>query len=310
MLFFLADGRLGNQIFQYAFLKTIARKNEKIFCANMKLFFETFDCESENIKHYQNKFVIRLIKKIIVPYILKPLSTIGILGLIKQNRDSMKAALPTYTKKDGLFPFLFVNTDFFQSESFFTKETLFSEVKIKDKYMDEANKFLSNIPDNFVKVFVHIRRGDYTNEIFMGTRGIDLPKLYFNKSIAIIKEKIQNPFFVFLSDDPSYVERCFEDIEPKIISKNSMKVDLAIMSLCNAGIISNSSFSWWGSAFMRESIIVIAPRYWYGWKQKVESHHGIYPSRAYIIDVNEDTFPVGLHHLVRCTAKRYNSSSL
>lgn len=35
MIIFLADGRLGNQIFQYAFLKTISKKNETIVCLNV-----------------------------------------------------------------------------------------------------------------------------------------------------------------------------------------------------------------------------------------------------------------------------------
>src|ERR1019366_8966159 len=113
------------------------------------------------------------------------------------------------------------NTGFFQSEDFFKSGGVLSKIRIKDQYVLEASQFLAEIPSDYSRVFVHIRRGDYTNQIFMGTRGIDLPKRYFEKGIAIITREIKNPFFVFLSDDPSYVECCFEDVEPKLISRNS-----------------------------------------------------------------------------------------
>jgi Glycosyl transferase family 11 len=88
-----------------------------------------------------------------------------------------------------------------------------------------------------------------------------------------------------LSDDPSYVECCLSEFKNKIISKNSMGIDLAIMSLCGAGICSNSSFSWWGAYLMKDRKKVIMPKYWYGWKQKKESHVGIQPKWTEVIDI-------------------------
>ena len=43
MLIFFADGRLGNQIFQYAFLKTIAKKNETLIICNFDSIIDVFD---------------------------------------------------------------------------------------------------------------------------------------------------------------------------------------------------------------------------------------------------------------------------
>ena len=92
-------------------------------------------------------------------------------------------------------------------------------------------------------------------------------------------------FFIFLSDDAGFVECCFEDIENKYISRNSMTVDLALMSLCLYGIVSNSSFSWWGAYMMKDRKKVVFPKYWYGWKNKVESHVDIQPEWAEVIEV-------------------------
>ena len=150
--------------------------------------------------------------------------------------------------------------------------------------MAEARQFVSNIPKKFEKVFVHIRRGDYLHLSVEGELGIDLPKSYFEKAINIIEKNIDTPFFIFLSDDISYVEWCFKEIEPKIISKNSMEVDLAIMTLCEAGIISNSSYSWWGAYLMNTKKKIIAPKYWYGGEKRIETHIGIQPTFSEVIE--------------------------
>jgi hypothetical protein len=38
---------------------------------------------------------------------------------------------------------------------------------------------------------------------------------------------------------------------------------------------------------MKERKKVIFPKYWYGWKSKIESHIDIQPSWAKVIEVNE-----------------------
>ena len=43
MLIFLGDGRIGNQIFQYVFLKTIQDNNEKIIVSGFEELKEVFE---------------------------------------------------------------------------------------------------------------------------------------------------------------------------------------------------------------------------------------------------------------------------
>jgi hypothetical protein len=60
MIIFFADGRLGNQIFQYAFLNTIAKENELIVSTDMKQLSNTFDFVNTNfkqIKHQWNSYI-------------------------------------------------------------------------------------------------------------------------------------------------------------------------------------------------------------------------------------------------------------
>jgi len=280
MILFLADGRLGNQTFQYAFLKTLAKNNELIITTTMKQFSDTFDYNNESFKQINSNVVLR---KLIKPYLLPFLVKLKIIGYVKQNGNET-SALPSLTAKKGLLPIVLVESNFFQSETFFNKESL--DFKIKKNFESKAEDIVSTIPELYTKVFVHVRRGDYLFEQYLNERGIDLSKNYFLNAIEIIKKDVENPYFIFLSDDPAYCECCFKDIEHKYISKNSMEVDLAIMTLCEYGIVSNSSFSWWGAYMMKKRKKVVFPKYWYGWKQKMESHVGIQPDWATIIEVN------------------------
>lgn len=283
MIIFLSDGRLGNQLFQYTFLNTIAKENEKIITANMEQFVDKFDIKNQNFIHKKlGKFSMFFVRKILKPYILKSFVKIKLIGYVKQER-SETSALPSFKRSYGLLPITHVETNFFQSEDLFDKNKV--DFSIKEQYIQEANKFLAQVPQDSTKIFVHVRRGDYIYVSYLGIQGIDLPKSYFEKAIEEITQDIEKPFFIFLSDDPAYVECCFKNVANKMISKNSMATDLAIMTLCEYGIASNSSFSWWGAYLMKNRKKVIFPKYWYGWKSKIESHVGIQPSWAKTIEV-------------------------
>ena len=122
MIVFFSEGRIGNQIFQYSFLKTISKKNETIICLNMQTFFETFDFDKQGILHNSNKYIGFIFKKIILPLFLKPLSKAKLINYIEQKKDSKLRPLPEWNEQKGLLPFIrYVNTDFFQSETFFDR---------------------------------------------------------------------------------------------------------------------------------------------------------------------------------------------
>ncbi|MCP8689370.1 alpha-1,2-fucosyltransferase [Marinobacterium sedimentorum] len=283
MILFLSDGRLGNQLFQYAFLRTIAAEDEIIYTANMDQFVSSFNYGCKAFKHVPlGRRSIFLIRRFFLPF-LRLACSLRLIRSIKQNRTDI-SALSSYSEKKGLLPITLVETGFFQSENFFLKNKI--DFTLKSKFQDEAVHVLRNIPPEFTKVFVHVRRGDYLTEVYCGNRGIDLPRSYFLGAIDIISAEVENPYYIFLSDDPGYVECCFENIENKYISTNRMEVDFALMTLCNYGVVSNSSFSWWGAYMMQERRKVIFPKYWYGWKEKVDSHVDIHPSWCEVIDVD------------------------
>jgi hypothetical protein len=200
----------------------------------------------------------------------------------EQSKDSLVKKISI---KNGLIPVNIIKTGFFQSEKYFIDQKL--NLRIQQSHMQKALKVFNTFPKDRIKVFVHIRRGDYLQETFNGKRSITLPVSYVNNAMNSIEEDIDLPFYIFLSDDPEYVEQAFKHLNEsdKYISVNKPIIDFSLMTLCEYGIVSNSTFAWWGSYFMSNRKKVFFPKYWYGWKTKTESHPNIYPSWSKVIDV-------------------------
>ncbi len=55
MLIFLADGRLGNQIFQYLFLKKIQKNEEKIIVSDLDDLLNVFEIKDDSLLHIPKK---------------------------------------------------------------------------------------------------------------------------------------------------------------------------------------------------------------------------------------------------------------
>lgn len=153
---------------------------------------------------------------------------------------------------------------YFQSEKYFINN---KDVIIDTFSPNDNDKlFLSNILNNYKNneielVSLHIRRGDYlkfpTIHPFIG---LD----YINNSISLFDDY---NILVF-SDDINW---CKENIKKENVFyiNNEVKLEdyqeLWLMSLCDHNIISNSSFSWWGSYLNKnENKIIVAPKIWFG----------------------------------------------
>ncbi len=73
---------------------------------------------------------------------------------------------------------------------------------------------------------------------------------YYKNAVEIIQTFVENPFFFFFIDDVNRLPFTPESIGIKnymFIHCQEDFVDLFIMSYCKHHIVSNSTFSWWGS---------------------------------------------------------------
>ncbi|WP_412507226.1 alpha-1,2-fucosyltransferase [Roseovarius sp. SYSU LYC5161] len=118
-------------------------------------------------------------------------------------------------------------------------------------------------------VSVHIRRGDYSNNVHtLKYHGICSDGYYLN-AMKLIKRLNPDVRFVVFTNDLPYARMLFSK-EPvyfanELFKSSSDREEMYLMSKCKFNIISNSSFSWW-SAYLNKSPekLVIAPSEWYG----------------------------------------------
>lgn len=307
ILFFLAD-HLGNQLFQYAFLQTIRKNNEKIILfgpSSIKEIFVTAHCLlipihnligkiktgwkkiDVYIYYYARKFIEKLFR------VLDWLSDAKIISSIEVERDPAflhfknKREKCSFIQREGLIKGIrYVKYGNFQSEKFFDKEKI-KHLKIKEKWKLQAEKILSIIPKRCNKVAVHIRRGDYKNYTVLGKSAM-LPMEYYHILIRWCINNVDNSYFIILSNDIAGLEEEFAYLSPKIISNNNhWAVDFTIITKCEYAILSASSFGWWAAYFMENRKLVFAPKYWLGFNSKIEYHCCSFPSFAIPVDVEE-----------------------
>jgi hypothetical protein len=273
IIFFVGTGRLGNQLFQLNGIENVTRniKSRTFLLFNMPDIKHAIESKIQ-FKSINNHIIVKLYDHYLI-YFFKFLSRIRIIGKIQceyiilknQNIESH------YNLKRGFLPFIWIPTLYFQL-AYLTTNVYFS---IKERHFIKAQSFFQSLPENVEPVFIHIRKTDYINLEVLGKLGADLPLSYYNKAISIMTEQIKNPFFIFLSDDLYFIQQKFQNIQNKVISTLDQYGDLALMSLCKYGILSNSSFSWWGAYFMKEREKVIVPKYWLGFKSGIEYPPGI-----------------------------------
>ncbi len=273
MIFFFESGQLGNQIFQYVFLKRISRKNERIVFFGFDELFEVFSgikyTHISKKNRYTSYIIFGLLKRIFYFF-----SNIKIFRTVMQNEQIISneiCRVDGYKVHRGLLNNVsFVREGYFQNIDYANREIVDS-LHIKQHYINKAAEIIAGIPANYKKIFVHIRRGDYSKFTVHGKVGTELPIEYYNECISIIQEKHENVYFYFLSNDRNYVIENFVSIEKKIVSDNNYMVDFALMTLCDGGIISSSTFSFWGAYFMycnKGSLDIYGPKYWLGFGSK------------------------------------------
>jgi hypothetical protein len=99
-------------------------------------------------------------------------------------------------------------------------------------------------------VSVHIRRGDFLNDINMKTYGSVCNKDYFLNAMKQMRSMIDKPHFYIFSNDINWVIENFQFNDVTIIDFNKDRAswkDMYLISNCKHHINSNSTFSWWGS---------------------------------------------------------------
>lgn len=276
MVGIITQGRLGNQMFQYAFMYAASKKLNTsffIFNYNSLHYFKLHnDLEKNNTKNILKYSLSNLLSRgtvnITIETFKKPIKWLFEWSIYK-NICTWKNT----TDKDKFLLSIFHDNTlydgFFQSEDYFAdiSKEIIELFEIKPRFQLEfwqkKNKLFSK-----KVIAIHIRRTDYLNfgTAEMGGKNMTLPISYYKKCLFLI-EDIEQYNIIFISDDIAFTKSQFPHKANYFYENNDEIIDFQILLVADILIIANSTFSWWAAWLNnKNNKIIYAPNYFLGFK--------------------------------------------
>lgn len=257
----ISDG-LGNQLFQYAFGYSFAKKTGQTIVLD-PFFWGT------SLRSYQlYKFRIQYRERFIHP------ALDYILGFGPRNARRYKEKYRNkkirekYHMKVEKQNIIYDNSVYQQNAPTYF-QGFWQTPRYFDEFYDEIKKQftlignLSNKAESYARqmkesnsVSLHIRRTDYDREL----NNVCLDSSFYNKAINEMQKNIGDfELFVF-TDDKKFVKEAFNLHDYTLVEDLNDIEEFALMHKCKNHIVANSTFSWWG-AYLAENKggVVFAP---------------------------------------------------
>ena len=247
------QGRLCNQMFQYAAVKGISRKIGTDFCipnhieavndgiGNMLRteLFDSFDLEC-NVGLLNN----------------------GHAPVVNERHfhfdEEFFNLCPDHVRLQG----------YYQTEKYF--KHIEDEIRQDFTFMDDILNPCKEMVEGVEKpIALHVRRTDYVTN---SEHHLNLTTEYYE---AALKQFDDDRNVIVFSDDPKWCleQEIFSDDRFIVSENDDNRVDLCLMSLCDDFIIANSSYSWWAAWLStNKDKKVIAPVQWFGTKGYTKDH--------------------------------------
>ncbi len=132
-----------------------------------------------------------------------------------------------------------------------------------DDRLQRKNDELIREMEETPSVSLHLRRGDYLDEINLALFGGICTEEYYKAAIALMKERVPGAKFYLFSDDTAYAQEHYQGEEYRVVDWNQREnsfYDMMLMSHCRHNICANSTFSFWGARLNRhEGRIMVRP---------------------------------------------------
>jgi hypothetical protein len=184
----------------------------------------------------------------------------------------------------------------FQSEKYFDIEAVKSCFEFQSEIIDKVKEEYKNVLSK-KNILISVRRGDFVNHPYYFQ--LDY-RYYFLGAIKNFPDwKERN--LIFTSDDISYCKKHFKFLSNAIfVEKLNIIEQLALGSLCDDYVISNSTFSWW-LAWLGEkgSTSIIRPVQNFRGKFRVENDDKDYfPERWIVFNPDDEKIELKYWKLV------------
>ena len=273
-------GGMGNQMFQYAFGRALALRNNDSLTLDLaplldrtprpNFVFRGYDLDLFNI-NARLTFFSRAALRFPIPIVwagksvtLTFLKTIfGRQRFIRESSDLDFESLPRHGDiyLDGAW----------QSEKYFASiaPTIRKEFTLRKPLSEKTGTFFAEVKSQNA-ICVNVRRGDFVTV----QRSIDRHGFvgleYYEKGMAMICETVKNPHAYIFSDDIAW---CKENLKFPGVATTYVGHEcagekfgeyLALMSICKHFLIPNSTFGWWAAWLApNRDKLVVAPKQWF-----------------------------------------------
>jgi len=278
-LVFPASGRLGNQLFQYSALRSFTTAEQRLVLVDFDDLASTFagiDAELRSTASARDRMHLRFFHRA-RHLVASPL------GLITQDPATH---LPRWTVRGSVATV----RGYYQRDHEGHAEHV-GALRFRPEVAAAADAFLAaRLPGRAGAplAFVHVRRGDYVM-FSVGRRPsgrlgwvdggppVALPAAWYRERMIELRELLPGVRFVLVSDDPRWAEEQLGAADT-VTSDLDAASDLALLAHCDAGVLSASSFAWWGAWFAqrRSDGPFLAPLHWLGhaagewWPEHIE----------------------------------------
>lgn len=271
-------GGLGNQMFQYAAGRRLARRHGTVLKLDLSAFGgrreggtpREFALEPLAIRAEiasapevaaltgRGRGVLGAAVRLLRALGLRPAAA----SVFEERRFGFDPAL--LAASDGLYL-----SGYFQSEKYFKDiEGILREELGVRRPPDGRNLAAADAIRAGNSASLHIRRGDYvTSPATRATHGA-LGTEYYRACAAHLGDRVPDLRLFVFSDDPAWAKRelalPFPTTAVDWNGPAAAHEDLRLMSLCRHHVIANSSLSWWGAWLGgNPGRIVLAPKAWF-----------------------------------------------
>jgi hypothetical protein len=243
MIYARLHGRLGNQMFQYAAARGLAKRLSVPFSIDPRraiykgegVLTRVFDlewAEPAKLPPAQHE---------------RPLSYYLWRGLRLAPKLYREQELK-YNEAFGMLPDDTYLHGYWQSEKYFEN----AAQDLRDAFvfrhpMSPQNAEVAAQIASGPSISLHVRRGDFVN---LGAN-ICCDQTYYDKALAAVSDGVANPTVYVFSDDPQWAKdhlpMPFKKVVVDFNGPETDYEDMRLMAHCDHNIIANSSFSWWAA---------------------------------------------------------------
>ena len=259
-------GRMGNQLFQFAFAYLMAKKNKTFFLVEIQKNRFYLDCFKLNFPHYflVNKNFLRL-----YGWLVRRIK-------IENHQDfldsKLKFKLPEF---EGNYSFngYFQDADMMESD----KKSLQKLFAIKKSFQKVFKEKYGSVFKQNKTLVISMRLGqDYKDFTLpdLNNAKVFLPNNWYTTLLSEIENQYETVFVI--SDEIEEAKSILGQKENYFFINEPPETQFQMMMNADGCIIGNSTYSWWGGFLnSKKDKKIYAPNNWAGYNANIEYPTGI-----------------------------------